>query len=72
MTETRYDLERLSDRELLRRWREVARETPATPAHLYEEIARRNVTRVNNLLLVFTAVVTVATVAALLIAITKP
>ncbi len=72
MTETVYDLERLSYRELVRRWREVARETPATPAHVYEEIARRNVTRVNNLLLLFTAVVTVATVAALLIALAKP
>jgi len=55
----------------VRRWREVARETPATPAHIYEEIARRKVTRVNNLLLLFTAVVTVATVVALFFALVK-
>jgi len=56
---------------LVRRWREVARETPATPVHIYEEIARHNVTRVNNLLLLFTAVVTVATVVALFLALVK-
>ena len=72
MTESRYDIEQLSCRELVRRWRELARETPATEAHVYEEIARRNVVRVNNLLLLFTLVVTVATVAALFIAIARP
>ena len=61
----------MSHRELVRRWREVARETPATPVHIYEEIARHNVTRVNNLLLLFTAVVTVATVVALFLALVK-
>ena len=72
MTQTVYDLERLSNQELIQRWRDVARETPATPEHIYEEIARRNVARVNNLLLLFTVVVTVATVAALVIAVIKP
>jgi hypothetical protein len=72
MSETRFDIEKLGSRELVRRWREYARQTPATEADLYEEIARRNLARVNNLLLLFTAVVTVATVAALFIAIAKP
>lgn len=72
MTQTVFDLERLSSRELLQRWRDVAREVPATHERIYEEIARRNVARVNNLLLLFTAVVTVATLAALVIAVVKP
>lgn len=72
MTKTVYDLEQLSNQELIQRWRDVARETQATPEHIYEEIARRNVARVNNLLLVFTAVVTIATVAALVITLIKP
>ena len=72
MSETLYDLERLGFRELARRWNEIAKEMPATPERIYEEIARRNVTRVNNLLLLFTFVVTVATIAALYIALVKP
>jgi hypothetical protein len=72
MSETRYDLERLSYRDLVERWHEVARQTPTAPADVYEELARRNVARVNNLLLVFTLVVTVATVAALAIALARP
>jgi hypothetical protein len=71
-SESRYDIEQLSSRELVDRWRDLARKIPATDADIYEEISRRNVTRVNNLLLVFTAVVTVATIAALVIAIAKP
>jgi hypothetical protein len=42
------------------------------PADVYEELARRNVARVNNLLLLFTLVVTIATVAALAIALARP
>jgi hypothetical protein len=72
MSETRFDLERLSNHDLLERWHEVARQTPATPADVYEELARRNVARVNNLLLVFTLLVTIATVVALAIAVAKP
>jgi hypothetical protein len=72
MSESRYDIEQLSYRQLVDRWRDLARKTPATDADVYEEISRRNIARVNNLLLLFTVVVTVATVAALFIAIAKP
>ena len=72
MDETLYDLEQMSRRELMQRWRDAARHAPATPERVYEEITRRNVARVNNLLLLFTAIVTVATVAALYIAVVKP
>jgi hypothetical protein len=72
MSESVYDLQRLGYRDLVRRWEDVARETPATPERIYEEIARRNVARVNNLLLLFTVVVTVASVAALGIALINP
>jgi hypothetical protein len=68
---TRLDLERMSTRDLVARWREVAQQLPAEPADVYEELSRRNVARVNNLLLVFTLVVTIATVAALAIAVTR-
>jgi hypothetical protein len=71
MDMTRLDLERMSTRDLVARWREVAGEMPVQPADVYEELSRRNVARVNNLLLVFTVVVTVATVAALAIALTR-
>jgi hypothetical protein len=70
MAETLYDLERMPRRDLLARYEEIARETAALPDHYREELARRNVSRVNNLLLLFTLVVTIATVAALYIAIT--
>jgi hypothetical protein len=71
MDMTRLDLERLSTRDLVARWREVAGELEAQPADVYEELSRRNIARVNNLLLVFTVVVTVATVAALAIAVAR-
>ncbi len=66
MADSLRDLERLSYGELVKRWRATAEETPATPSDYYAELARRNVTRVNNLLLLFTFVVTVAAVIALL------
>ena len=72
MPETVEELTRLPMAELERRWRAMATEQPATLADYYAELGRRNVARVNNLLLVFTAVVTVATVAALFIAIARP
>ena len=69
--ETVADLTQLTHGELIARWREVARTTPATPADYDRELTRRNVARVNNLLLAFTVVVTIATIAALVIAIVR-
>lgn len=66
MAESLRDLERLSYGDLIRKWRATAEDTPAAPADYYAEIARRNVARVNNLLLLFTALVTLATIVALL------
>ena len=71
MAESLYELEGLSYRELVRRYDDVAKATEFGPAQYREELARRNVSRVNNLLLLFTAVVTIATIAALYITLVR-